>query len=48
MRGIGVGLALALALGVVFKGVGLEFTRRISLRPPLAKPLLEVGPDIIT
>ena len=45
---LGGGLGLALALGVVFEGVGLEFMRRINLRPPLAKPLLKVDTDILT
>jgi len=45
---VGVRLGLTLVLGIVFHGVSLELTRRISLRPPLSKPLPEVDPDIIT
>ena len=45
---LGVRLGLTLVLGILFDGVGQEFTRRKSLWPPLAKPLPKVDPNVIT
>jgi len=48
--GIGAGLGLGLGLGLLakcLKGVGLDFTMRISLQPPLPRPLPELVPNII-
>ena len=43
---LGIEVGLGLGLSIVFEGVGLDFTRRISLLPPLAIPLAELVPTL--